>query len=388
MLVVGLAIACVQYKVPTIMSTIAPQFGLDGDASSWLMSIFTLVGIFVALPAGGLAQRFGFKRVMLASFGIVLLGSVVGLLSGHNGAVLITSRAIEGVSLTLITACAPIAVQQSVRPEKIGTAMGLWGCWANGGAVLAALLTPHIFSAFGFDGVWIVFAAFSLVAAILLLLFIKQPRLAIQEEDELQFTASPEALVSKPRYRELFVKDVFLYLLGFAILNIVLLALLGMLPSVLMLPEKGFTMEMAAFASTAASLLSLISTPVAGLIADRIGRIKPILVTSFGVLGPCLFLMFTQTGVLFWTGAVLLGAVGFGCVGLIIAGWMQVVPRPGLVPISMGVFSFVQCLGGFLGTFLVSLLLGPNLGNWFFAGVTLGIVGLLGSGAILLVKFR
>jgi len=391
-LLVGLSVSCIQYKVPTIMTTIAPAWGLSNDASSWLMSIFTLVGIFVSLPAGGLAQRFGFKPMMLASSMLIIIGSAIGLASGHNGIVLIASRAIEGIALTFITACAPIAVQQCVRPEKIGTAMGIWGCWGNGGAVLAALLTPQFFGVAGFEGVWIVFAVFAAVAAVVLAVFIKQPKAAREAATGAAAKAAASqaagASVEKPRYRELVSKDVVLYLVGFAVLNIIMLAMLGMLPSVLMLPEKGFSMEAAGFASTLASLLALVSTPVAGIIADKIGRIKPLLLLTYAVLGPCLFLMYTQTGAFFWTGAVLLGAVGFGSVGLCIAGWMQVVPRPELVPIAMGVFTFVQCVGQFLGTFLVSLLLGPQLGNWLVAGVALCVFGFVGVGAVALVRFR
>ncbi|MDR1713671.1 MAG: MFS transporter [Coriobacteriales bacterium] len=411
-LLVGLSVSCIQYKVPTIMTTIAPDWGLTSDASSWLMSIFTLVGIFVSLPAGGLAQRFGFKPMMLVSSGIIILGSVLGLLSGHNGIVLIVSRAVEGIALTFITACAPIAIQQCVRPEKIGTAMGLWGCWGNGGAVIAALLTPQIFGLAGFTGVWVVFAVFAAVAAVVFGLLVKQPRLgnlsagtapdadpqqpeaaaklAVSSPAAGAFASSPAASspAAKPRYSELAKKDVALYLTGFVVLNIIMLAMLGMLPSVLMLPEKGFSMELAGFASTLASLLALVSTPLAGIIADRMGRIKPLLLGTFAVLGPCLLLMYTQTGALFWAGAVLLGAVGFGSVGLFIAGWMQVVPRPELVPLAMGVLTFVQCLGQFLGTFLVSLLLGPDLGNWLVTGIALCAFGFAGVGAVALVRFR
>lgn len=378
-LVVGLSVACVQYKVPTIMTAIAPQFHLTGDAASWLMSIFTLVGIFFALPSGSLAQRFGFKKVMLGASALIIVGSAIGLLAGDQGIVLIVSRAVEGISLTLITTCAPIAIQQCVRPERMGLATGLWGCWGSGCAVIASVLTPQIFASAGFEGVWIAFAAFAAVAAVLLLLFVRQPSTPQK---------AAQARAAAPRYAELLTKDVALFLTSFVVLNLITLALLGMLPSVLMLPEKGFTMEAAGFASTLASLLALVSTPLFGMLADKIGRVKPLLVLALCALGPCLFLMYTQTGTLFWIGAALLGLVGFGSIGLSIAAWMQIIPRPELVSKGMGVLTLVQCLGQFLGTFLVQPLLGPSFENWFFAGCVLMCVGLLGAGAAALAKFR
>lgn len=381
-LAVGLSVACVQYKVPTIMTAIAPRFHLGDDAATWLMSIFTLAGIFFALPAGGMAQRFGFKKVMLGSSALIVIGSAIGLMAGNSGIVLIASRAIEGISLTFITTCAPIAIQRCVRPDRIGLATGLWGCWGSGGAVIASVLTPQIFACAGFEGVWIVFAVIAAAAALLLLLLIREP-LRIETAADARLAKGPT-----PHYAELLTKDVVLFLFSFVVLNLLMLALLGLLPSVLMLPEKGFTREMAGFASTFASLLALISTPLFGLVADRIGQVKPLLVFTLAMLGPSLFLMYTQTGALFWAGALALGLIGFGSIGLSIAAWMQIIPRPELVPKGMGVLTLVQCLGQFLGTFLVQMLLGPSFESWFLAGTVLMIIGLVGAGAAALARFR
>lgn len=384
LLIVGLSIACVQYKVPTIMTTIAPRWHLNDSTSTWLMSIFTLVGIFFALPAGKLAGRFGFKRIMIFSSGLILVGSFIGLVSGQNGAMLIASRAIEGVALTFITTCAPIAIQKCVSPERVGLATGLWGCWGNGGAVLASVLTPQIFELAGFEGVWIVFAGFAVIAAALLFFLIREPGSSLEDTVDAARVRSSD----RPKYSEFLTKDIVLFLASFVMMNIIMLALLGLLPSILQLPEKGFTMQQAGFATTLASLLALISTPVFGIIADRLSRIKPPLIATYVMLGPCLFVLYTQTGIAFWIAAILLGLVGFGCVGLLIAAWMAIIPRPELVPMGMGLLTLVQSVGQFLGTFFVQMLLGPSFANWLFAGIVLMVVGLIGTAAIALTKLR
>lgn len=45
LLLMGVSISCVQFKVSTIMTSIAPHFNLTGEGATWLMSIFTLMGI-------------------------------------------------------------------------------------------------------------------------------------------------------------------------------------------------------------------------------------------------------------------------------------------------------------------------------------------------------
>lgn len=386
LLAVGLSAACTQYKASTLLVTIAPRFSLTADGSAWIMSIFTLVGIFFALPAGGLAQRFGFKRVMLASSVLIIIGSIIGMLSGENGVVLIVSRAIEGISLTFITTCGPIAIQQCVDPKKTALATGIWGCWGNGGAVIASVLTPHIFGIAGFEGVWLAFAIVAALAALLLLFCIRSPKHAMDVSSACDKPGGGEC--EPARYRDLLTPNVLLFLVGFLIFNLLMLAILGMLPSVLQLPEKGFTLEQSGFATTLPSLISLASTPLIGAIAGKTGRVKQLLIVTMSVLGPCVFVMYTQTGVAFWIAAVILGVLGLACVGLLIAAWIDVIPSPRLVAKGMGVLTLTQCAGQFLGTFLIQLLLGSGLSQWMLAGIVLGIMGVFGTVVMCFVKLK
>ena len=56
MLLFGTAIATIQFKVPVVMGDIMTNMGMDAGSASWLMSIFTFVGIILALPTGALAK--------------------------------------------------------------------------------------------------------------------------------------------------------------------------------------------------------------------------------------------------------------------------------------------------------------------------------------------
>lgn len=53
-LLVGIAMAMVQYKVPTIMLSIMDQFDMSMTSASWLMSIFVVMMIPLAIPIGAL----------------------------------------------------------------------------------------------------------------------------------------------------------------------------------------------------------------------------------------------------------------------------------------------------------------------------------------------
>lgn len=384
LLAAGISVAMIQYKVPTIMTDLMGMFSMSAESASWLMSIFTLMSIFMALPSGALAQRFGAKRMMVVACGIAIVGSFAGAFARMELA-LICSRAIEGVALTVLTTCGPIVVQQVVRPDKLGTAMGIWGIWGCLGSTVAAVVTPTIFGALGFQGLWFAFAGVAAVAAVMVALVIRKPQASGIAEAPL--VRAPEAApASKPRYRELCTPNIALFFVGFVIFNICLLAILAFVPTILQM--QGFDPTLSGFISTAPMLLSIVSSPAFGAIADRTGRCKPLLVAGMLVMGPCTFLLYTQTGALLWLGVALMGLVGMGAVAMFLTAYSKLLPRPELASIGMGVLVLFQGFGQFLGTFLVQMLLGPTLDNWVFAGLALMALGLVGTGSLLVCKLR
>lgn len=383
LLIAGISVAMIQYKVPTILTELMALFAMDAKAASWLMSIFTLMSIFVALPTGWLAQKFGAKRMMIVACGIAILGSLIGVASGSS-AVLIFSRAVEGVALTILTTCGPIVVQKCVKPEKIGSAMGIWGIWGCLGSTIAAVVTPTVFETLGFSGLWILFAAIAACAAVLVSVVIRVPQEAQGQDSAV--SESDGSLAEKPRYREMLTRDIVLFFVGFAIFNICLLAILSFVPTILQM--QGFDPTLSGLISTAPMLLSVISSPLFGAISDKIGRCKPLLVAAMLVMGPCTLALYTQTGALLWVAVVVMGLVGMGGVGMFLSGYMKLLPRPELASIGMGVMILVQGLGQFLGTFLVQILLGPTLENWVFAGTVLMAMGLVGTVSLLLCRLK
>ena len=375
----GVAVALIQYKIPTIMTSIMAQFSMDATTASWLMSIFTLASIFVAIPAGNLAQRFGAKKMMIVALGLAIVGSMIGLFA-RMSSVLILSRAVEGAALTILTTCGPILIQRCVKADKIGTTMGIFGIWGCVGSTIAALITPTIFQTAGFSGLWIGFAAVTAVAAVIELVLIREPAPAGESEQ----LSAVELAAEKPKYREVITRDTLLFFVGFAVFNICLLAILSFVPTILQM--QGYDPTLSGFISTAPMLMSIVSSPLFGVIADRIGRYKPLLVAAMLVMGPCTFVMYTNTGPLLWVAVVVMGLIGMGGVGMFLSGYTKILPRPELASIAMGVMITVQGIGQFLGTFLVQGLLGPDLLNWFFAGAVIMVLGFVGTAALALIR--
>ena len=240
MLLFGTAIATIQFKVPVVMGDIMANMGMDANSASWLMSIFTFVGIILALPTGALAKRFGPKTMLLAAAAIIAAGSLLGAFAG-NGMVLIVSRAIEGVAFIFVTICGPLAVQKYVAPDKIGSATGIWALWVCLGSVVGGVLTPTLYASTGFVGVWVIYAAAAVVFAIVVAVIVKNPSEALEG-------AADAPTERKVGYGELVKPNILLFFAAFLVFNMTLMAVLSFGPT--FMQQQGVDPTLSGFVST------------------------------------------------------------------------------------------------------------------------------------------
>lgn len=385
LLLFGTAIASTQYKVPVIMSNLMEMFGMDSGSSSWLMSIFTFVGIVLALPTGALAKKIGPKNVLVIAAVVMVVGSLIGAFSS-DGMMLIVSRGIEGVAFIFVTICGPLCVQKYVAPDKIGSATGIWALWVCLGSVVGGTLTPSLFSATGFVGVWVIYAVCVAIFAVLMFLCVKFPGGAEEERALAAEEAAAQAEQGKGSYADLLKPNFLLFLLAFLAFNMVLLAVLSFGPT--WMQVQGIDPTMSGFISTLPMLLAVISSPLFGNLIDRFGRCKPLFIIAMLSMGPCAYLMLTGTGAMLWVGAVLMGLVGLGCPVVCLTALNPIVGKPELASISMGVLMLVQSLGQFLGTFVSPMLLGAGGDQWMTLGIAMCVIGLVGTGVAALCKFK
>lgn len=381
LLLFGTAVASSQYKVPVIMTQITQQFGMTDSSASWLMSIFTFVGIILAIPTGALAKKFGPKILLIAASAILLVGSIIGI-AATDGTMLIVSRGVEGVAFILVTICGPLAVQKYVAPEKIGSATGIWALWVCLGSVVGGVVTPTVSATLGFVGVWMVYAVFAAIFAVLVAVVVKfndgAPDSPVQ--------ASSEQVEPKVSYAELFKPNTLLYFAGFLLFNMVLLAMLSFSPTWMQI--QGIDPTLSGFLSTLPMLLAVISSPLFGSLSDKLGRCKPLYIIALLSMGPCAFLLLTGTGMQLWIGAVIMGLVGMGVPVICLTAYPKVLGKPELMSIGMGFLMLIQSLGQFLGTFVSPMLLGSSGDQWMTLGIVMCILGLVGTACIALCKFK
>jgi predicted MFS family arabinose efflux permease len=172
---VGIALALVQNKVAPCMTTLMAAFDIDMATAGWLSSLFSLVGIAVALPASLILKRFGPKRGGVFALVCAVLGSLIGVFAG-NAALLMLTRVIEGVGVGLIAVIGPSLIAMWFPEAKRGLPMSVWGAYQMGAQAVMFFLGSVLTSGFGWQGMWWFALAACVVALVLYILCVKSPR--------------------------------------------------------------------------------------------------------------------------------------------------------------------------------------------------------------------
>lgn len=380
LMLVATAVTAIQYKVPTIMEPIMTQFSITAETAAWLMSIFTLLGVVVAIPIGLIARRFNPRNLILLAVAIACLASIVGVFAPHIS-MLMVSRALEGIALVIVVACGPLVLQRNVDPKKMGTATGIWMLGGMFGATLAGVTTPLVYNSLGFAGLWIAYAVFAAVSGVVFLLTVKPRDLLSSVENETQ-----TAGINKSDYRVFAKVNTWLFLVPFALFQVLLLAVLSFAPTAMQ--QQGMDATLSGFASTLPMLLAIISSIAFGAISDKLQRRKPLYIIGLAFMGPCTFFMLNSVGAEMWIAAVVMGLFSMGTPAVIVAAYPHILGKPELLTVGMGVLLLVQSLGQFFGSFVPSMLLGPNLSGWFVCGIAMLVLGLAGTLLVALCRFK
>lgn len=384
---VAFGVTIMMYKIPTIMTQIMELLSVSASTAAWFMSIFTFTGIFFAVPAGMLIKKFGPRAVVITSGVVVSCASLLGCFAPSVGAMcvplLIMTRGLEGIAFVSIIACIPVMIQMCVVPSRVGTSTGIFMLGGMLGAMGGGIITPTVFGMWGFEGLWIGYGVFMILATLVFMFVVKFPK---PEENELAAPAEAASSSGKGEYAIFFKPNTLLFFAGFAVFQILLLAVLSYAPTALQ--QRGMSPTMSGFVSTLPQLISIVTAIAFGAIADATHRTKPLFLIGMLAMAVCAPLALVINVPVLWVVLVVMGLLAMGVPTVAIAAYPDILGDPRKLTVGMGVLTLVQSLGQFLGSLVPSMLLGPALTNWTLCAVVLGVMGLLATVCIFLSKFK
>ncbi len=362
-------------KVPPLMSPLMKHYEVGLTGAGWLMSVFAIVGAFLALPSGFFMGRMGAKTTGLVALGVLAAGSFLGATT-DSFVILMLSRVLEGAGMCFMSILAPAAISAWFPPEKRGLPMGIWAIWVPAGTIIVFILAPRVAALFHWQHVWWLCAFYSVLIFALYLLFFRMP--------EGPATGAPDTREELRKMRQTMKRgDPWLLALAFGAYNVMGVSLSTYMPRYLE-AERGFSPETASLLVSGMLAVTFVSVIWGGVLSDKLGTRKKCIVFAFL---SCVVIM----GVFYLPGYGVVATMwGMGFAGglsitPIFTAATEIVP-PDEAPFSLAVLTLGQNVGMFLGPLFFAVMV--ESAGWVIAMYACMPFVLLAAGAVWRMKMR
>ncbi|MCZ7486240.1 MFS transporter [Rhizobium rhizogenes] len=149
---VVLDLTILHIAVPSL--TIA--LGASGTEVLWIIDIYALVMAGLLVPMGTLADRMGYRRMLLTGLVVFGIASAAAAFS-TSPAMLIGSRAILGVGASMIMPCVLAIIRTTFEDDgERARALGLWSVVGMAGAAIGPLVGGILLEHFWWGSVFLV----------------------------------------------------------------------------------------------------------------------------------------------------------------------------------------------------------------------------------------
>jgi MFS family permease len=358
-----------QFKVPPLMPVLMRAFDMSLGNAGWLMSVFAVTGLILALPAGFLFQKMGFRVTGTLAIGSVAIGAALGAISS-GACMMLISRVIEGVGTSLIAVVAPAIIAVWFAADRRGMPMGIWAIWVPLGSTLMMVAAPRLAGTWGWQGVWWVGCIYALVMAALFLMVIKPPAAVASPAGE------PSAMPADLK-RVLGNRNLWLLSLTFGCFNFTIIAFVTWAPTFLNtvrqvpLPEASFLVSLVL-------LVNIFSCPAAGWLSDRLRTRRKLFTAGMALFGLPLLVIVPLSQGAFAAIAVAMGVLTGPVAGTIFASSVETVGDERLGGMAMGVMQVGQNAGMLLGPMVFGGIV-QTTGSWTLAFAISGGVSVIGA---------
>jgi len=369
------AYAFVFQEVPPLIDALMMQFSIASAAEAGLlMTIVVIPGIFLALPAGLIADKYGVKLVGVVSIALVALGSIVSATAG-SFATLLFGRLILGIGAVFIVTSLPVLVPQWFSRGELGKAMGFYSIDMPVATILAfATASLLLVSSGDWRSPFLVGTLLAGTAIVVFILFVR--------EGPFQKSRNDKKVPWKKAFSNL---ELWKTGLVWLIFQVTALSFLSWAPK-LFHDFKGLDLV---YASTLASTLMLAAipfVPLFGLFSDKVRRRKPFL-----VVGPLLMAL-ALIGSAYTTGASLVASVAFlGVAAAMVPPIVTLLPaellESDVVGLGFGIISLCLNIGGALAAPLFGLFL-DTTGSMEFSFLGIAAFSIVGGLVALTLKTK
>lgn len=330
--------------VPPLLSSMQSEFGVDDAQAGLLMSVVVIPGIVLALPAGLVISRYGFRMLGFVSVVSVAIGNLLTALA--NGfAMALVGRFVVGVGGAFLVVGAPIFIPQWFEHRDMGKAMGIYGINMPVSIILAFPIAAALSQASGWRYPFYVAALVSFACALLFTAIVKEGPLK-RESRPARFEEIKHAIKNV---------EVWKVSITWMLFNTTTIGFLTWAPR-LFQQFKGLDAFYASLLATVVMYSAVFFAPLFGWISDKSDRRKPFILIGPLAMASALFLTAYAAGL-----PLILCVLGLGVSASTVPPLVMVIVAQNLAPrlssTGFAVITLCQNIGialsGPLGGFLL-----------------------------------
>ena len=270
-----ISFALVFQSIPPLLRLVVSEFELTHAQAGLLMSLFALPGIFISIPGGIISDRYGVKRVAVASMLFMIAGTFTLGVSGSFSMALL-GRALSGIGAMILSIIMPQMLSSWFRPRELSLAMGIF----NTGMPLGTFVSFNLLGSIGLSSGWRTPVLLTTVASgisLALFLFIfREVGHGVEADGRPQGTSRIGASIWLVGLAWMFFNAAFVAFLTFAQDFFV---------------TVGYDVSYASFLTSLIALISLPMSPLVGYAIGRFGRENAFIAVGGLAMAALLFLM-------------------------------------------------------------------------------------------------
>ncbi|NLC26358.1 MAG: MFS transporter [Fastidiosipila sp.] len=363
-------------KIIPFLGDIATNANVSMPTVVWLMSVFNLAGVILALPGAGILAKLGPKKLLLVLMAFLITGNVMGGVAGYSFPLLLVSRALEGVAFSMILTVGIVFINDWFAGSKVGgTAVGIYTTFPAVSSFLVLNTGVPIANALGgMKSLWWIVTILALVSSFLVIVVLK--------------TSTPQTIDNVPAADDKnLLKEaasnsrVWLLALCQFFVAFVLFTFINVYPQIF---QDYYMLETtkANFYASLSGLFGIVFCILSGVILDKFKKSSLMILICFIGLSGASFLTTYLSGPPTYVMHTFFTAM---FTGLVIPAVLIVVPqitkRPNLIGHSISIVNMLYFLGIFAGTPVVQAAAEKS---WVAGAAVLGIASIAGVISILI----
>jgi len=325
------------------------------------MSSYSILGIFFPFLVAIFLDRLDLKKMVLFALSLVILG-LVGFSLSSSYMVLLVFRLLSGAGATILVVLSPLLVTMHFGKKNMGTAMGVFNIAVPLGTVVSVNLFGYLGLFMGWRSIIGIIIGFVSMVLLIVIFFLGVP------SDKAKKDANSPKLRFNLSSSLVFVG--IIWMIG----NGQLLAYTTFGSQFFQLYDMS-TQE-AGFLTSMIMLVSILITPIIGIILDKTGHKKIYLFLGLLIMAIALFSIVTSwLSLTFW--AVALG-VGFSFIPVVVFSLLPDVVKPEHTGMGLAVLTAASNLGIAIGPVGFGSLLDMTSGNFTIGFQVLSIFSVVG----------